>query len=100
VFENLPDLLKESCILFKDGIERDIFLVSAIGVLSACLPNIEGYYFNKALAPNLYLFVTGPAASGKGGLDWAKYLGQTIHDQYIEQSKQDRDAYNIEFGEI
>ncbi len=96
VFENLPVFLRESCNLFRDGLERDIFLVSAISVLSACLPNIEGYYFNKALAPNLYLFVTGPAASGKSGMDWARYLGQTIHDQYIEQSKKEREVYDIE----
>ena len=96
VFEKLPDLLCESCTLFREGIERDIFLVSAIGVLSASLPNIQGFYFNKPLSPHLFLFITGPSAAGKSGMEWAKYLGYPIHYHFRDQSKRDWDSYEIE----
>ena len=96
VYDNLPAFLKDSCDLFKEGIEKGIFLSSAMTVLSACFPKVEGYYFRKPLAPQLYLFVAGPSAAGKGSMEWSKYLGQTIHDQLIEQSSNERTEYELE----
>jgi len=96
VYNNLPDFLRTSCDLFKDGIEKDIFLTSALGVLSACFPNVEGYYFKKPLSAQLYLFIVVPSAAGKGSMEWSKYLGQTIHDLLIEQSFNERTAYELE----
>jgi len=96
VYDNLPDFLRNCCALFKDGIERDIFLTSALGVISSSLPKVEGYYFKRPLSPHLYLFITGPSAAGKGSMDWSKYLGQTIHDQLMEQSNNERAAYEME----
>lgn len=96
VYNNLPEFLKSSCELFKEGIERDIFLTSAIVVLSACFPKVEGYYFKRPLSPHLYLFIAGPSAAGKGSMEWSKFLGQTIHDQLTEQSTNERSAYEVE----
>ena len=98
VYDNLPDFLKSSCNLFKDGLEKDIFLISALGVLSACFPKVEGFYFRKPLSVQLYLFIVGPSAAGKGSMEWSKYLGQSIHDQLIEQSSNERTAYELELN--
>lgn len=96
VFTNLPLILRESCALFREGIEQDVFLMSGLGIISACLPNIEGNYFNKALSPHLYLFITGRSAAGKGSMDWSKLFGLTIHNQLSEQSRKEKETFEIE----
>lgn len=96
VFANLPEILRESCALFHEGIEQDVLLVSALGVISACLPNVQGIYFNNPLTPHLYLFNTAPAASGKGIMKWARWFAQNIHDHLIEQSRNVQAAYEME----
>ena len=45
IYENLPEILRESAGLFEDAIEKDVFLIGTIAVLSGCFPNIEGIYF-------------------------------------------------------
>ena len=96
IYPQLPLILNECCQLFLDGIEKDVFLVAALAVLSGCIPNIEGIYFDEKYSAHLYLFVTAPAGSGKGKIKWAKYLGQTIHDQMVEQSRKERTAYEAD----
>lgn len=99
IYNELPELLKECTKLFQDKLEKDVFLIGAIGVLSACLPNIEGTYFETQYSPHLYIFVTAPPSSGKGVLKWAKYLGQIIHDKLIENSKLQASKYEIDLNE-
>lgn len=96
VFNNLPEILRESCELFQGAVEKDVFLIGSIAVLSGCLPKIQGIYFDEPCSPHLYAFITSRAASGKGKMRWSKLLGQAIHDHIIEQSQKERDAYEIE----
>ena len=92
IYSNLPRLLTECCSMFSEGIEKDIVLLSAITVLSGCLPNIQGTYFNRRLSAHLYLFITGPSASGKGTMVWSRYLGQSIHEEmFINSAKEHLD---------
>ena len=86
IYQHLPKLLTETCALFSEGIEKDIFLLSALTVLSACAPNIEGVYFNRKLSAHMFLFITGPSASGKGTMIWSRYLAQAIHEEMFKQS--------------
>ena len=96
VYSHLPTILKESADMFKEAVEKDIFLVGAISVLSACLPHIEGTYFNEIYSSHLYSFITAPAGSGKGKLKWAKFFGQEIHNNMIQESKKNRAIYKKE----
>src|SRR5690554_2627882 len=68
VYSQLPEILRESCEMFADAIEKDVFLIGAIAVISGSLPNIEGIYFDEPHSAHLYSFVTAPAGSGKGKL--------------------------------
>ena len=95
IYEKLPGILRESAGLFQDAIEKDVFLIGAIAVLSGCLPNVEGIYFDEPHSAHLYAFITAPAGSGKGKMKWARYFGQTIHDRMVELYKADRDAYEL-----
>lgn len=96
VFNQLPEILKESTNMFKDAIEKDVFLIGTISVISGCLPNIEGIYFDEPHSAHLYSFITAPAGSGKGKLKWAKYFGLKIHKSMVEQSIQDKEDYERE----
>ncbi|PKP12062.1 MAG: DNA primase [Bacteroidetes bacterium HGW-Bacteroidetes-4] len=96
VYANLPEILKESTDLFQDNIEKDVFLVGAISVIGACLPNIEGIYFNEPHSAHLYSFITAPAGSGKSKLKWAKYFGSIIHETIVETSKKDKACFESE----
>ncbi|MCU4158381.1 DUF3987 domain-containing protein [Carboxylicivirga sp. A043] len=93
VFNTLPPLLSDCVNMFDDQIEKDVVLIGALGVLSGCLPNIEGVYFGKNYTPHLYCFITAMAGSGKGNLDWAKLLGSRIHEAQLNQHKTDIEQY-------
>ena len=96
IYANLPELLRESCELFKEAIEKDVFLIGSLAVLSGCLPNVQGIYFDEPVTAHLYAFITAPAGSGKGRMKWSKSFGQAIHDQMVEQSGHARAAYDLE----
>lgn len=96
IYPNLPEILRESADLFQDSLEKDVFLIGAIAVLSSCLPNIQGIYFDEPCTAHLYAFITAPAGSGKGKMKWSKYFGQAIHDHLTEQSRNERAAFESE----
>ena len=96
IYSTLPVILQESAGLFQDSVEKDVFLIGAIAVLSGCLPNIQGIYFDEPCSAHLFTFITAPAGSGKGKMKWSKYFGQAIHNHMTEQSRSDRAAYESE----
>ena len=95
IYSQLPEILMESCLLFEEGIEQDVFLISSLTVLSGCLPNIEGTYFDESYSAHLFTFITAPAGSGKGKMNWAKYFGQAIHTHLTKRSDLKRKAYEL-----
>lgn len=86
VYEKLPEILKKASSVFKDR-ERDVFLTSALSVISGGLHNIIGYYDNETVHPNLFSFVVAPPASGKGSMKYAKQLGECYHDNLLHKSQ-------------
>jgi hypothetical protein len=93
IYDQLPEILKNSTCLFDDPLEKDVFLLGSLGVLSGCLPNIKGIYFEEPVSPHLYVFIAAPAGSGKGRMKWSRYFGQTIHQQLISLTRSSRADY-------
>ena len=87
IYDALPPTLKEACNVF-DGRERDVFLTSALSVISGGLHNVYGLYAAEKVFPNLYSFIIAPPASGKGSMKYAKQLGDCYHDYLFNQSKE------------
>lgn len=79
VYQNLPYPLNECCATIPDIEERNLFVISTLTVLSGMLPNVRAMYMDKAVAPNLYLFVTGAFGNGKGNMLRAKKLADRIN---------------------
>lgn len=78
IYENLPELLLNLTSPFA-GREKDIVLLSSLGVISAALPKVFGIYDSSKYSPNLYIMVVAPAASGKGIMNNSKKLIEPIH---------------------
>ena len=95
IYDALPGTLKEACNVFK-GRERDVFLTSALSVISGGLHNVYGLYSGEIVFPNLYSFVIAPPASGKGSMKYAKQLGDCYQDLLLNQSREALKKYKKE----
>jgi|SRR5690554_1599479 len=72
------------------GRERDIVLLSGLGVLSACIPNVYGVYDGDVTYPHLYVVIIAPPASGKGVMNNNRLLIDRIHKKILEISKEEK----------
>lgn len=94
VYDNLPPILFESCQVFIQERERDVYLTGALAILSGCLPNVSGLYSGSIVYPSLFSFILAPAASGKGALKFAKALADKYHDKTLALSLDDKKIYD------
>lgn len=100
LINNLPDLLKNGAMAFAQDIrKRDVFITSALTIISGCLPNVSGVYHQERVYPHLFSFIIAPPASGKGVLKNAKRLGDKIHQRLVEQSKIAKKQYDGEMAD-
>ncbi len=76
--------------------DADVLILGTIVTLSSCLPNVFGIYGERAVFPNLFLFVTAPASAGKGRLTLCRRLVQPIQDQLRNLYNQDLEKYRKE----
>lgn len=86
IYSRLPEKLQDITSSFK-GREKDIVLLSSLGVLSNCLPNLFGVYDGDNVFPHLYVMVIAPAASGKGVMNYSRMLIEPIHNKIFKESK-------------
>ena len=94
VYDALPPILLESCTVFKEPRERDVYLTGALAILSGCLPNVSGVYSGSVVYPSLFSFILAPAASGKGALKFAKALADKYHSKVLAISLEDKKRYD------
>lgn len=85
IYQNLPPFLNALTESFS-GREKDVVLLSSLGVLSAALPRVYGMYDGNRYSPNLYILIVAPAASGKGVMNKSKKLIEKIHQNVVEVS--------------
>lgn len=78
VFENLPPFLHKCCDKFDNLEEKSIILLSSITITSGAIRNVSTEY-DKTVRPNLFTFIVGTPSSGKGVVDFVKYLVNKIH---------------------
>lgn len=99
IYPQLPHLLQECLNKMETPQERELFLLGSLGVLSGMMPNVQGSYFGKALYPNLYCFVIGKYGTGKGGLLWARNLGNTVHEQLLQKAEELHKDYSKQLAD-
>jgi hypothetical protein len=91
VYKNLPGVLKNLTDTFSKR-ERDIVLLSSLGVLSSSIPNVYGIYDGDKVYPNLFVLIVAPPASGKGTMNFSKILVRKIHNKILGDSKRNYSA--------
>ena len=95
IYTALPLVLKDACSSFI-GRERDVFLTSALSIISGGLHNVHGLYANEKVFPNLFSFIVAPPASGKGSMKYAKQLGDCYHNFLLQKAGEELKQYNKE----
>lgn len=87
IYELLPEPLKSFC-NHHEGKSKDLVLLSTLVTLSSVLPNVYTKYNTAKLYPNLNLFVIAPPASGKGVMEEAlKVIDTVINNVEIKNEK-------------
>jgi hypothetical protein len=106
VYKILPFFLKDSCKMFDNARERDVYLFAALGLLSNCFPLIQGSYDQHFIGMQLFNFIIAPASSGKGNMEWARRLGngldkflKTKYKDELEQYEEELRQYEAAKGE-
>ena len=80
IYSLLPDFLTQIINKAKNYEDADLLLLDSITVISACLPNVSGYYAEREVFPNLFTFISAQASAGKGRLTLCRHLVKPIHD--------------------
>jgi len=93
IFSELPDYFKKLVGQFPIQRERDIFFLGLIALLSSCFPRIMGLYDQRRCRSNVFLFVSAPAASGKGVLSFVRKIGEEIHQSFLDKYKDEMAEY-------
>lgn len=99
IFNNLPDLLRDAVLKFNSQSEKEVFLVSALGVVSGMLPNVIGRYDGRDYYSNLFVYLIGKYGTGKGNQIFARMIAQITHNELREESSQAENKYNAELLE-
>jgi hypothetical protein len=99
VYAALPNFLMKCCNPFPKGHEQDVMLTAAFGVLSGCFHTFTGVYDGATVGAELYCFIIGPAANGKGGLNYARRLAYPTHAALVEESKEAQRQYEVELDQ-
>jgi len=89
VYDRLPPLLRTTAAMFARTHERDVYLLSALTALSACMPKVGGYYGTtpNLLRPNLYLAIVAGAAGGKSAMRFGRWLTDEVNAHIRRESE-------------
>ena len=89
----LPDILEEAISLGRDEKQADVILLAALVAFSSCMTNCIFRYGDRFYYPNLFVIITGSAASGKSLAGISRYLVKPINDEMQQQAEIDAKEY-------
>lgn len=89
----LPQMLRNVMAVATSAEDADMLVLGAITALSACLPNVYGNYARREVFPNLFLFITAQASSGKGRLTLCRHLVMPVHNYLKKQYHNSMEEY-------
>lgn len=99
IIDSLPHILREGTQRLLETNDKQVFLVSALAVLSGVMPKVKGYYDGKKVGPNLFAFIVGEYGSGKGAMAYAYELVRKIEQELEASSQQDIAAWKVKSKE-
>ena len=96
VYTNLPGILRKAVATMHIRQEKDLVLIGSIVTLSSVLLPFRTIFHGRTIFPNMFLFVPGPAGSGKGRLDFCYRLVRPIHNDKRELWQLQQEEYKQE----
>ncbi len=99
IHDKLPDILRKIAEISISNQDSDMLILGALTVISACLPHVSGVYADRTVFPNLFLFVTANASSGKGRLTLCRSLVEPIHKRLREINEAEMMDYKQKLAE-
>ena len=96
VYTNLPCILRKAVATMHIRQEKDLVLIGSIVTLSSVLLPFRTIFHGRTIFPNMFLFVPGPAGSGKGRLDFCYRLVRPIHNDKRELWQLQQEEYKQE----
>ncbi len=89
VYQHLPKTLQTRCNLIEQRHRRDIFLISALPVLAAHMPNVSAAHADGYYTPDLFTLIVADPGAGKGTATKAKHLGNVLNKKLMEESRRE-----------
>ena len=99
VYNLLPRRLRRICEQTPDLRQRDILLLSALAVLSGCLPRVTGRYDTGRFSPHLYFWLLAEASTGKGVMSSIRHLAAAIHKREIAEYESAKKKYAVAYDQ-
>ena len=96
IYTNLPSILRKAVDTMHIRQEKDLVLIGSIVTLSSVLLPFRTIFHGRTIFPNMFLFVPGPAGSGKGRLDFCYRLVRPIHNDKRELWQLQQEEYKQE----
>lgn len=87
IIDSLPGVLAGICNRMETDAEKELMLISTIGVLSGMVPKLKAKYRGDEIEANLYIFIYGDYGSGKGAMSYAKLLGDEVDRELLSRYK-------------
>ena len=96
IYQNLPGILAKATATMNIRQEKDLVLIGSIVTLTSVLLPFRTIFHGRTIFPNMFLFVPGPAGSGKGRLDFCYRLVKPIHNDKRELWQLAQEEYRQE----
>jgi len=80
-WDDLPQLFQDVLNPFE-GQDKKVILMGLLGITSSILTNVSGVYAGRLHFPNMYIYILGPASSGKGIIDNCRIILEDITKEY------------------
>jgi hypothetical protein len=82
----------------EDIAQRDMLFCGSLAALGATMCQLTYFrYGHKTIYPCLQVFVLAPAASGKGAINWIRYLAMPYHKEKIARYEAAMAQYKVDF---
>lgn len=99
IFPKLPSFLQGLDQITTNKTQRDIVLISIVGILSASFPNVSSIYRGSRMYSNLYFLIYAPPASDKGLMGiisrLADGLDQMLSEECAQAKREHRAQINV-----
>ena len=96
VFDELPESLTKMLAEITNNAQKDTALITTLVILSSLIKNYQVYYENKYEDCQLYFYILGDPAQGKGSIAKYRALGLPFHRELNERYNQAKNEYKLD----